>query len=281
MIKSNFGWFEKLPNAQWSFIPQQKMQGWRKITEFSDQPMIKFGNDFGKTWLDHTQTPHDVWWFYDNPELSIFTYRTNFNPRGNKSWIRLTPGDIFTTPERAKPGGTAHINQQLTEIVGTPQTWHDYVMPRSVERPNARLVLICPSSPNCHHYYYGVSQKRWIQQQIDNCAELGLDYEVWYKPTRPMRAHHTQYRLYTRLQAGDVLCTVSQHSAAALETITAGVPAVVMGHHGTGPLGTTPEEFYRDGYLRECHQDDVERWLDCVLLNTYNKKYMETGLWHG
>lgn len=279
-LRKNFGWFEKDETPQWQFSPQQGGLGWRKVNAFSHRYMIKFGNDFGKGWLDHRQVPHNDWWFYDNPELSHFTYPNPANPTGLKSFIRLTPGALFTTPQSATPGGTAKINDLLSELSGQPTYWHDIVMPRTVLRSNSRKVLICPSSPNCHKWYYGEKQQDWITAQTATAESLGYTVEVWRKPTREARAQDTKHRLYNRLLEGDVLCTISQHSASALETIVAGVPAVVTGEHGTGVLGTPIEEFRGDGSLRTPHAHEVEAWLDCVFNNLRHKRGLITNTWH-
>ena len=278
-LLKNWGWFEKLPNDSWSFVPQMNLQGWSKVRQFSQNPMIKFGNDFGKSWLDHTSIPHDHWWFYDNPEISHFTYPNPANPLGHKSFIRLTPSALFTTTEHSQQGGTGRINDILTDLAGQTMYWHDIVMPRTVFRNNSRKVLICPSSPNCHRYYYGEDRKDWVSRQQNLVNSLGLVSEVWNKPTRDSRTSTTDTRLYNRLLSGDILCTISQHSASAMETILAGVPAVVMGAHGTGELGTPILEFATDGTLRTPQTLEVELWVDCVLSNTRHKEEMKTDTW--
>jgi len=138
---------------------------------------------------------------------------------------------------------------------------------------NSRRVLIIPSSAPNYVHYYNTTQNKWIQDIRTTCERLGYTVDVRHKQGRKTRAP-----LDEQLKQGDYVCTISQHSVAALETVCAGVPAVVTGPHPCGDLATPWEEFL-EGQFRMPHRDDIEEWCSGVLHNIKHKREIFEGVW--
>jgi hypothetical protein len=251
-----------------------------RINKFSQKPMIKYGNDFDdNNWLDHTQAPHEDWYFIDNPELPHLLYPNPANPRAHKLWNRAVRGGILTSVRRVDHSD--RINHHLKHYSqGKITCWQELVMPRTVFRNNSRKVLLTPSSANCFKYYYNTTRTLWIEEISQHIRSIGLEPVVWPKLSRRARTERADLRLYNRLLQGDILCTVSQHSVSALESILAGVPCVVTGIHPCGDLATPAGEFFSTGELRTPNSADVEEWIATAILpNTWNKQELREGTW--
>ena len=280
MNKKGFGWW-KHTGTDHKFDPMSPTD-YTITTEFGFETMIKYGNDFDRSiWLDHKTVPHDDWYFIDNPELPHLVYPNPSNPLGHKSWSRVVRGAILTQ-ESSGQDHSQRINQTLKDLSSSIITeWQELVMPRHVIRHDSDIVLLCPSSANCFEYYYDTTRTRWIESVSSLVRNQGLEPIVWDKPARRARTQHAETRLHTRLLQDPPLCTVSQHSVAALETLLAGVPAVVTNTHGTGELATPAEEFFGDWHLRTHHAQEVETWVaTAVLANTWHKQDIRSGAWH-
>lgn len=241
--------------------------------------LVKLGNDFGANWIKHTDIPHSNWHFWDNPLVPHFLYPNPANPKGAKDWIRWVPGDILSTTHNVESGHESRINGLLTELAKTPMTWRDLIKTHSVVDRNSRKILLTPSSTNCYTYYYNESRESWIQTQTRRLESLGYTVEVWDKPSRGLRVKGEQWRLYTRLLAGDIRATVSQHSAAAIESLCAGVPVIATGPHPCGNLATHELNFFADGELELAHRDDLDAWIVQLLSHVRHKSEIFSGEW--
>ena len=276
----DWGWYRRVGQG-WSVKTVGKGGDFERITSVKNiepnQFVVKFGNDFGPGWIDHKTIPHSHWRFWDNPEIPHFLYPNPVNPLAHKSWIRWTPSDILTTHKHER--GSDRINQIIREITKRNLTWHDIVVPKTVTRPNSKTVVLLPSSANCYKYYYRTEQSIWINTWRTRLEKLGYTVIVHQKTSRKLRTMGPQYQLAAFLDGQNALCTVSQHSAAALETILTGIPAVVTGPHPSGELATPMEEFLL-GHLRTPNTAEVEDWCDWVLGNIRHKHEIWSGAWH-
>lgn len=245
-----------------------------------DVHLIKLGNDFGPEWIKHTDIPHKNWHFWDNPLVPQFLYPNPANPKGAKDWIRFVPGDILSTPGNVESGHEDRINGLLSKLAGRPMTWRDVVPTRAVMDRNSRKILLTPSSTNCYIYYYQNTREEWIHRNTEHYTKLGYTVEVWDKPTRNLRVKNSNARLYHRLEQGDIRATVSQHSAAAIESLCAGVPVIATGAHPAGPFATNELDFLASGELVTCTRDQVDAWIVQLLSHVRHKSEIFSGVWH-
>lgn len=270
---ANWGWYYHVgPGYRFDF--KRGGVDFRRTTTIDNSRLhIKFGNDFGKDWIDHTTV--DRFYFYDNPELPHLINPNPSNPKGAKTWIRLVPNSILTQHKHRR--GAERINDLISYHSGSPMTWQDIVKPKPVKLSDSRRVLLCPSSPNCYRYYYGTNRTQWIEQISQQLIELGYTPVLRGKPSRLHRREGNT--LGRQIREDKILFTVSQHSVCALESILEGVPAVVTGPHSAGELATPWEEMIQ-GVLRTPELEQVEDWVDWICGNIRHRTELEQGTWH-
>ena len=275
----NWGWHQRVED-HWRVGVVSHGGAYAKLNNLNwvdGEHCIKFGNDFGSNWIDHTDIPHRNWHFWDNPEIPHFLYPNPANPSGGKHWVRWCRGDIFSTAHNTEPGHSNRINQLLSEFAGVPLVWQEIVQPKTVKLRNSKRILLCPSSSNCYTYYYGETRSQWIDRWAGWCEAQGYEPVLRNKPARPVRNNDEDARLCNT--AENYFATISQHSVAAIESIIGGTPAVVTGPNPGGPLVTTPKQF-EQGNIVVPDMDAVMDWLELCLSNIRHKSELFSGAWH-
>jgi hypothetical protein len=251
------------------------------------QLLVKFGNEwaskpgdpfYDKPFQHPKVVKHTNWYFWDNPEVPQFLWRNPANPNGSKDWVRFVKSSLFTTPELHTANGASRCNDLLKEFSrGRITAWYEIAKIKPFSVTSAKRVLICPVSANNYTNYYATSQIQWVNDITQRLDRLGYAYDIRYKPGRKERA--TGRQLTDQLTSGTYCATVSQHSVAAVESIMAGVPAVVTGPHPAGDLATPWEEF-ANGHLRTPEQIAVVNWIEILLGNVRHKRELIEGEWN-
>lgn len=246
--------------------------------EITGEMLVKFGNDFGANWIDHKSIPHDNWYFWDNPEIPQLLNPWQGNPQAKKEFVRFTRGSLFTETVNSQPDST-RLENIIQDLSGGRDNLESLIRPIPMRLRKTRRVLICPSSPNCFTYYYGCERNSWIAQLLVWCEQNSWDPVVRNKPPRDARKNNQDSRLYDHLVLEDYAFTISQHSVAAVESIMAGVPAVVTGPHPIGDLATDLKRAESSDFELP-DTDRVWRWIQRLASNTYHKTELFTGTWH-
>lgn len=281
----HWGYWIQKPDAQDRRIHSDNYEPcWDISATDGNRHVFQFGNIwaskpeqtfYNKPFQHYTTIPHDNWHFWDNPELPQFLWPNPANPRGRKDWVRWVKGHILTPTQL--PDDSDRINSLLAEFSkGQLTDWRDLVKMRDVTWNNSKTVLIVPSSAPNYEHYYNTTQQAWINGVTKQLSKMGYTWEIRWKSSRSMRTKTGE--LHTQLKSTDYACTVSQHSVAALETVCAGVPAVVTGPHPAGELATPWEEFVQGEFRLPC-QDDIEQWCAGVLHSIKHKRELFTGEW--
>ena len=269
-----WGWYQEKANTESSWW---LINNYDKMVDpaHSDgrRYMFQFGNDFGD-FYHYKSVPHTNWSFIDNPQLSFLNWVGSWNPQGSKEWVRVVPGAICSV--NPKHSGSERINRLLRiNSDGKVRSWQEVVKPVHVSHNIKRHALLVPSSPNCFKHYYGETVNGWIQRVGQRLLNMGWTYDVRIKPGRSQRK--AGYELKDQLATGKYGVTISQHSVASIDSLLAGVPAVVTKDtHPAGALATPWEEF-KQGNIRKPHKDDVEQWCDLLLGDTFHKSELKDG----
>ena len=100
------------------------------------------------------------------------------------------------------------------------------------------------------------------------------------KPSRRAREGNKHGRLYQRLITNDIGITVSIHSVGPVESLLAGVPALVEGRHAGGDCATNYDEYLKTGNILLPSQEKIEGWVNCLLEETYHKTEVYKGEWN-
>jgi len=248
------------------------------VDEISGEMIVKFGNNFDNGWIHPDDIPHSNWYFFDNPEIPQLLNPWKGNPRGNKEFVRFTRGSLFTEQQNSIPSGD-RLDQMIKDLSNGQNNLESLIRPVPVRMRKTRRVLICPSSPNCFQYYYHCERSSWISVWLVWCDQNGYEPVIRSKPARDARRSHPETRLYEHLILNDYAFTISQHSVAAVESIMAGVPAVVTGPHPIGDLGTSIERA-DSGDFELPDSDRVWNWIQRIASNTYHKSELFSGAWH-
>lgn len=276
----NWGWHQRVAD-HWRIGMTSHGGAFEKIhnlDQVNGEMLVKFGNDFGDSWIDHTSIPHLNWYFWDNPEIPQLLNPWSGNPRGNKEFVRFTRGSLFTENFNSKPNSD-RLDLIIKDLSNGKDNLENLVRPVPMRLRNTKRVLICPSSPNCYLYYYKCERNSWLATWMVWCEQQGFEPVVRLKPARDARKNHIEQRLKEHLVLNDYAFTISQHSVAAVESIMAGVPAVVTGPHPIGDLGTTPEQA-AVGNFNISDPETVWHWIQRIASNTYHKSELFTGSWH-
>lgn len=249
--------------------------GTRHCFQFGNLWASKLGDPFFEKPFQHYKTfPHDNWHFVDNPEIPHFLWPRAHNPSGSKDWVRFVKGSVLSTPKLHNTNGEDRINRLINHYSNREiRKWQDLVQIQPMLTDTRRHALICPvSAPNYVHYY-STTEQEWIAMVTAQLSKMNWTWEIRNKPTRQQRINN---QLTDQLSTDRYGVTISQHSAAGLESIIAGVPAVVIGEHPTGELGTPWNEFIR-GNIRFPDESSVLDWCRIVLGNIRHKQELFSG----
>lgn len=276
----HWGWHQRVQD-HWRIGMTSHGGAFEKIhglDQVNGEMLVKFGNDFGNTWIDHKAIPHSNWRFWDNPEIPQLLNPWRGNPKGSKDFVRFTRGSLFTEHSNSTPDHK-RLEDIIQDLSSGQDSLESLIRPVPVRQRKTRRVLICPSSPNCFSYYYGIERTVWIAQMLVWCEQNGWDPVVRNKPARDARKNNQDSRLYNHLVLTDYAFTISQHSVAAVESIMAGVPAVTTGPNPIGDLGTGLAQA-ESGDFELPDADRVWSWIQRLASNTYHKTELFTGAWH-
>jgi len=253
--------------------------------KWSDR-MLMFGNCWvkGTPWTDPKLIPPTTRWFYfDNPQLPHLLYQGEWNPKGYKNWCRIVEGNTATqtsTPIRPGQTGSARINRQLAEVTdGNITHWKQIVGERRDCTLRGDVVMLCPPSEGVFKHYYQTTKALWINRWRRLLEDRGFRVIIRNKPNREDREQHSN-RLYQKLHKQGVAFTVSIHSVSAIESILAGVPAVVEGRHPADNLGTPMMQFLKTGEINKPTVQEQNIWIERLLMDTFHKSECYNGSWY-
>lgn len=247
---------------------------------------------FGNIWANRQEPPvfhnpahlhlvHRLQYvFWDNPALPHLLYRGAWNPEGYKNWCRMTWNWTNTTTNNppANRSGTDRINRLLkTASGGAVKHWHEIIGGHLRDTRLGKTALLVPSSPEWHHYYQKLTVEQWIQKKTSVLRDRGFDVKVRTKPSRQDREGGAG-RLYQQL---DNIGLVVSEGVGALESILAGVPALVGDWAPAGPLATHWDDFVESYNIDTPTADRTEQWMERVLQDTFHKSEIYSGSWNG
>jgi hypothetical protein len=143
------------------------------------------------------------------------------NPQGWKTWHRIVPNDL-----------------QHQDIIDRPaDRWQRLGIQPQPRRYGRRIVLACPDQKPCR--FYGIDQATWIRNTVNQLQSL-TDRPVLIRERASSRQQRTQQDPLNCMLQDDVHVLVTFNSNAAVESILAGVPAIVLAPtHAASPVAGT------------------------------------------
>ena len=248
---------------------------------------------FGNPWLSKTASerifnhPDTIiprvskYFFWENPELPHLLYQDAWNPLGHKNWMRVVPGGILSGRCEVVTDRVEAINDQISFYSGgAHRSWQSIVPKRRPVEVRGKRVLLILSSSGVYKHYDGLDKWQWAEQVQRILEARGYTVEVRHKMGRQARRRQ-QARLSDLLYDTDWAFSVSYQSAAVMESLLAGTPAVTWNRRDCGAWLTTPWDEMLEGNIRHNWRTlDVDLRVEQILSNTFHKEEAYTGEWY-
>ena len=254
--------------------------GDRLVFQFGNIWASKPGDPFyAKPFQLPKTVKHSNFYFWDNPFLPQFNWQRAHNPTGAKEWVRWSQGTHGRLGNKDLAQHEKRINDQLSNFASRQiKRWYHLINIQHMTAINGvrGRALIVPCSEHVYTNYYATTKTAWIKGVAVALERMGVAYDIRHKPSRETRQLNGE--LTDQLQEGRYAVTISQHSVAAVESIVAGVPAVVTGE---SPAHTyaTPWSEYLQGNLRLWDTDEQYQLCREMLAQTRHKKELFEGTW--
>lgn len=131
------------------------------------------------------------------------------NPQGWKLWHRIVPNNL-----------------QHSDIVPRPgDRWQRLGLKPHPRRYGRRIVVACPDEKPCQ--FYGIDRDIWVKQTVETLQQL-TDRPITIRERATNRQQRTLHDPLSRALVDDVHALVTFNSNSAVESILAGVPAIVL-----------------------------------------------------
>jgi hypothetical protein len=189
---------------------------------------------------------HCPFWFIDSGY-------TNFLTPGRKLWHRLVRNHIHhNMSNRFYPA------DRLINLPCFPKPW----------RSDGKTILVVENS-EVHYRMFGTTLESWRSQVSAEIARY-TDRPVQFRSKFIDRK--TRDSLYELLTTSDYYCVITDASAAAIESIWAGIPVITLGQHITTPVATTSIENIEDLY-----RGPIGDWLCALTYHQFTAKEFGNG----
>ena len=186
-------------------------------------------------------------WFVD-------TGYTNFLYEKQKVWHRLIKNHIH--------------HGEITHEFPTDRLHHLSDFPRKWRKKGSKILVI-ESSPG-HYKMHGTTLEQWRQNIIDTISQ-NTDREIEFRPKHANRK--TRQSVYNLLkESKDYYCVISDSSAAAVEAIWTGIPAITLDRHITNSVSRNSLTQINDLYC-----GDLEQWFAMLSYSQYTFEELCNG----
>ena len=188
-----------------------------------------------------------IWDCIENNIDYLYIDTGYFGNQNTKQWHRIAYNNLQTLNHLPKE----EIEDRLSTEFSSLEIYNVRTMRRDIVRwdlkereyHDKKKILIVPPSQKVFNHFGGVAQK-YTEQLIEKIKKLtNREIEIRAKLSRSERIDYT---LQDQLRKGKYHCIVTYNSIASLESITVGVPAVVLGPNA-------------GGYLSETNLDNIEK----------------------
>ena len=179
------------------------------------------------------------------------------NRRGDKIWHRIVRNDLQASTIRECPS----------------DRWDRLDIRLHKRRTGSRIILAAPDEKPCR--YYGIDRTAWLESTLEQIRTY-TDRPVVVRERAARRIDRTMNNPLHKVLTDDVHCLVTYNSIAAVESIIAGVPAIVLAPtHCAQPVASTKisdieNPFWPDKGLREA-------WAHSLAYQQYHVREMRDG----
>jgi len=179
---------------------------------------------------------------------------TNFIAAKGKPWHRLCHNHIHQS--------LSHLNfpaDRLTLLEHTPQPW----------RTKGTKILVVESSDS-HYRMLNTDRNTWrdkITSELVNYTDRPVEYRV---KDMDRKTRNSVYDLL--MSSDDYYCVISDSSAAAIESVWAGVPIITLNTHISTPVART-----QISDINNLYRGPIGDWLCALTYSQFTKKEMQNG----
>jgi hypothetical protein len=179
------------------------------------------------------------------------------NSQGIKHYHRIVPNDLQHRIIRPRPS----------------DRWDRLGVKTHPRRTGHKIIVAAPDEKPCR--YYGIDQQQWIKETVAEIKKH-TDRPVIVRERAPKRADRVLNEPLSQILAQDVYALVTFNSIAAVESILAGVPAVVLApSHVAEPvanrdLSLIEKLFYPD-------PDLLMAWCHSMAYGQYHVRELQNG----
>lgn len=163
------------------------------------------------------------------------------NPRGWKLWHRIVPNDL----------------QHGNVVARLSDRWQRLGLQLHPRRHGRRVIVACPDQKPCD--FYGIDRARWLQHTVERLQQL-TDRPVVVRERVSNRQARVRIDPLSRVLQDDVHALVTFNSNAAVESILAGVPAIVTAPtHAAMPVAGRDLDQIETPFWAD--QDQLHAWV--------------------
>jgi len=235
--------FVKTMGQQITDDPVWKVAGDHILDDLS--MLIRGNSDIHHSVLCHRIKNKLPFWFIDTGYTNFLT--------GKKTWHRLVPNHLHHVPHTGYfPADRLHLFSNM------PRHW----------KTTGKTILVIENSER-HYRMFGTSLKEWKENIQSTLGKL-TDKPVIFRPKSPNIKDRDS--LYDHLLASDYYCVISDASAAAIESVWAGIPIITLNTHISIPVARTRLEDINDLY-----RGPIGDWLCSLSYSQFTQKEMFNG----
>ena len=195
--------------------------------------------------LQHRLQNQLPFWFVD-------TGYTNF-VTGKKLWHRLVENHIHHTPRMEY-----FPADRLNLLPSMPAPWRD----------NGDSILVVENS-EYHYQMFGTTLSAW-RTQVKAELEKYTNRTITFRPKDLDRK--TRDSLYDILKNSNYYCVITDASAAAIESVWAGIPIITLGQHISTPVARTDLSD-----INNLYRGPIGDWLCALSYSQFTEKEMYNG----
>jgi len=191
---------------------------------------------------------HIGFWFIDSGY-------TNFLSSNRKTWHRLVHN---------------HIHQQLTDIKFPKDRLNTIPVMPHPWRNNGSKILVIENSDS-HYQMFNTTREAWKVNIIRQLTRL-TDRPIEFRPKDTNRKTRTSVHDHLTANINEYYCVITDCSAAAVESIWAGIPVITLNRHITSPVARTSLKDINDLYY-----GPLDDWLCALSYSQFTQQELEDG----
>lgn len=198
---------------------------------------------------------HKEFFYVDSGYLGNHTGPAN--RRGDKLYHRIVRNDL-----------------QSNQIMACPSDrWQRLQLQLQPRKNGRKIIVAAPDEKPCR--YYKIDRDQWLKETVEKIRQC-TDRPVVVRDRARKREDRTILNPLSQVLADDVHCLVTYNSIAAVESIIAGVPAIVLSPtHAAQPVASARIEDIENPVWPD--QGLREAWAHSLAYQQYHVKEMRDG----